>query len=72
MHADHHSYNLFYAVWEDKRGRGPVLSERSISWCNAAALEEVNGVVRSIGNARWVAITVIYLFVSCITVAIAR
>ena len=72
--------NPFDPVLEDARGRGPVPSGRSISWCDAAPLDEVKCVARSIGKATrggggvatTSGITVNDLFVSCVTYAVAR
>ncbi|KAL3808656.1 hypothetical protein ACHAXA_001228 [Cyclostephanos tholiformis] len=65
--------NPFDAVLEDAKRRGPVpAGGRSISWCDAAPLDEVKGVARSIGKSRGVGITVNDLFVSCVTSAVTR
>jgi hypothetical protein len=72
--------NPFDPVLEDARRRGPVPSGRSISWCDAAPLDEVKCVARSIwkatrgggGVATTSSITVNDIFVSCVTYAVAR
>jgi hypothetical protein len=64
--------NPFDALLEGAKRRGPVPAGRSISWCDAAPLDEVKGIARSIGKARGMGITVNDLFVSCVTSAVAR
>mmetsp|Transcript_22056 Transcript_22056/g.46431 ORF Transcript_22056/g.46431 Transcript_22056/m.46431 type:complete len:687 (-) Transcript_22056:26-2086(-) len=65
--------NPFDAVRLDAEKKGVVVNGRSISWCDAAPLEEVKKVAEIIGKARGGAkITINDLFVSCITSAVVR
>ncbi len=65
--------NPFDAVKLDAENKGIVVSGRSISWCDAAPLEEVKKVAEIIGKAKGGAkITINDLFVSCITSAVVR
>mmetsp|Transcript_25797 Transcript_25797/g.46551 ORF Transcript_25797/g.46551 Transcript_25797/m.46551 type:complete len:657 (+) Transcript_25797:131-2101(+) len=64
--------NPFDAVREDAEKKGLALSGRSISWCDAAPLDEVKRIANIIGKARGVAITVNDLFVSCAVAAVTR
>jgi len=65
-------HNPFDAVREDAEKKNLSLTGRSISWCDAAPLDEVKRIARIIGTAKGVAITVNDLFVSCITAAVTR
>jgi len=64
--------NPFDAVREDAERKGLSLSGRSISWCDAAPLEEVKRIAEIIGKSKGIAVTVNDLFVSCVTSAVAR
>ena len=64
--------NPFDAVRKDAEKKGLLASGRSISWCDAAPLEEVKQITQVIGKAKGVNITVNDLFVSCVTAAVVR
>ncbi|KAL7517552.1 hypothetical protein ACHAWX_002465 [Stephanocyclus meneghinianus] len=64
--------NPFDAVKEDAERKGLLVTGRSVSWCDAAPLEEAKQIAQTIGQAKGVNITVNDLFVSCITSAIVR
>lgn len=65
-------HNPFDAVREDAERKGLALSGRSISWCDAAPLEEVKRIAQIIGKAKGATITINDLFVSCVTAAVTR
>ena len=64
--------NPFDAVRDHAEELGLLTSGRSISWCDAAPLEEAKQICQAIGKSNGVNITVNDLFVSCITAAIVR
>ena len=64
--------NPFDAVRRDAERKGLALHGRSISWCDAAPLDEVKDVAKAIGHANGVDVTVNDLFVSCVTSAVTR
>lgn len=64
--------NPFDAVRRDAERKGLTLHGRSISWCDAAPLEEVKQIAKVISNAKGMEITVNDLFVSCVTSAVTR
>jgi hypothetical protein len=64
--------NPFDAVKDHAEKKGILTTGRSISWCDAAPLEEAKQICQAISKANGVNITVNDLFVSCITAAIAR
>jgi len=64
--------NPFDAVRRDAERKGFTLHGRSISWCDAAPLEEVKQIAKVISNAKGMEITVNDLFVSCVTSAVTR
>ena len=64
--------NPFDAVKRDAEQKGLDLSGRSISWVDAAPLEEAKKIANIIGKARGVSITINDLFVSCVTAAVTR
>eukprot|EP00804_Cyclotella_cryptica_P018705 CCRYP_007192-RA/>CCRYP_007192-RA protein AED:0.03 eAED:0.03 QI:254/1/1/1/0.33/0/4/1554/658 len=64
--------NPFDAVKADAEKKGLLITGRSVSWCDAAPLEEAKQITQAIGKANGVNITVNDLFVSCITSAIVR
>jgi hypothetical protein len=64
--------NPFDAVKEYATKQGVLECGRSISWCDAAPLEEAKMITQIIGKAKGVNITVNDLFVSCVTAAIVR
>ena len=65
--------NPFDAVREDAARKGVILMGRSISWCDAAPLDEVKRVADILGKSKGGAkITVNDVFVSCVSAAITR
>lgn len=64
--------NPFDAVKAYAEKKGILATGRSISWCDAAPLEEAKQICQAISKANGVNITVNDLFVSCITAAIVR
>ncbi len=64
--------NPFDAVRQDAERKGLTLHGRSISWCDAAPLDEVKHLAKVIGESKGVDITVNDLFVSCVTSAVTR
>ena len=64
--------NPFDAVRRDAERKGLTLHGRSISWCDAAPLEEVKQIAKAIGISKGVDITLNDLFVSCVTSAVTR
>jgi hypothetical protein len=64
--------NPFDAVREHAEKKGILVSGRSVSWCDAAPLEQAKQICKAIGKANGANITINDLFVSCITAAVVR
>ena len=64
--------NPFDAVRQHAEKQRLLVPGRSISWCDAAPLEEAKQICQAISKANGVNITINDLFVSCITAAIVR
>ena len=65
--------NPFDAVKLDAERKGLSLTGRSISWCDAAPLDEAKTICKVLSNAKGgTTITINDLFVSCITAAVTR
>ena len=64
--------NPFDAVRKHAEKQGLLLHGRSISWCDAAPLEEAKQICHAISETNGVNITINDLFVSCVTAAIVR
>jgi len=61
--------NPFDAVKLDAERKGLALTGRSISWCDAAPLDEAKTICKVLSKAKGSTITINDLFVSCITAA---
>jgi hypothetical protein len=64
--------NPFDAVREHAEKKGILVTGRSVSWCDAAPLEEAKQICNAIGKANGANITINDLFVSCISAAVVR
>mmetsp|Transcript_27793 Transcript_27793/g.62309 ORF Transcript_27793/g.62309 Transcript_27793/m.62309 type:complete len:631 (-) Transcript_27793:61-1953(-) len=64
--------NPFDAVKFDAETKGLAASGRSLSWCDAAPLDEAKTICKVLSKAKGSTITINDLFVSCITAAVTR